>query len=265
MPEIRNTPSDGSSNGPAHFKGKDALHHVIEAQAAGIVSASEVHGTEIPGHLSAMGDAARETAILLSCLWLLLIHLNISLLEQLSLLSIFSVGWFLWKAGRAAWLGWFRLERLHRVLDQERYEIEHHFQQERDELRILYAAKGFEGKLLEDVLDVLMADNERLLKVMVEEELGLSLETTEHPLKQGLGAALGVLVAAVFNLCFLFFWPEFGLLLSAALAVGAASAVSAYLAQNQPIPAIIWNLGLATLVVGTLHFLLRWHQYGMHS
>lgn len=246
---------------PAHFKGKDALRHVIEAQAAGIVSASEVHGTEIPGHLSAMGDAARETAVLLPLGWLLLSHLQIPHSEQLILLLFASLGWLLWKTGRAAWLGWFRLERLHRVLEQERYEIEHHFQQERDELRVLYAAKGFEGKLLEDVLDVLMADNERLLKIMIEEELGLSLETTEHPLKQGLGAALGVSIAALFNLGILWMLPQIGMLPAAALTIGISSGFTAYLVNNQTIPAIVWNLGIASLAIGTVYFLLQWHHY----
>lgn len=245
-------------NKPAHFKGKDALHHVIEAQAEGIVSASEVHGTEIPGHLSAAGDAARETAILLPIIWLLLTHITHS--QRFSLLLIFSFSWLIWKLGRSAWLGWFRLERLHRVLDQERWEIEHHFQQERDELRVLYAAKGFEGKLLEDVLDVLMADNERLLKIMVEEELGLSLETTEHPLKQGLGAAFGVFSAALLCLPLAYVWPDYGVFLGAAIAISIASGLSASLAKNQTIPAIIWNLGLAILSVGTVFFLLEWYK-----
>ncbi len=101
--------------------------------------------------------------------------------------------------GRSAWLGWSRLERLHRILAQEKWEIEHNREQEREELGVLYAAKGFEGKLLEDVLDVLMADGDRLLKVMVEEELGLTLESQVHPLKQGLGAGFECYLPAFFS------------------------------------------------------------------
>ncbi|HEV8052089.1 MAG TPA: VIT1/CCC1 transporter family protein [Parachlamydiaceae bacterium] len=248
------------SHSPSHFNGKDALQHVIKAQAEGIASSSEVHGTEIPGHLSAAGDAARETAILLPMIWLLLDNLNDVPLKNLALLLIFTFGWLLWKCGRAAWLGWFRLERLHRVLEQERWEIEHHYQQERDELRVLYAVKGFEGKLLEDVLDVLMADNDRLLKVMVEEELGLSLEKTEHPLEQGLGASVGVLIAALLCLAVAYFWSEYGIYLGAVIAITLSSAASAYLAKNQIVPAIVWNLGLAALAVGSVFFLLKWYQ-----
>lgn len=247
-----------SEESPSHFKGKDAISHVIEAQAQGIVSASEVHGTEIPGHLSAAADAARETAVLLPIVWVIMSQSGDSHSPSLSLLIIVSFGWLIWKMGRSAWLGWFRLERLHRVLEQERWEIEHHRQQERDELRVLYAAKGFEGKLLEDVLDVLMADNDRLLKVMVQEELGLTLGTTEHPLKQGIGAASGVLFAAIITLVPLALGWYFGLILGAVIAIGCASALAARLAGNDIISGIVWNLGIATLAVSTVYFLLEW-------
>lgn len=244
------------SAGPEHFKGKDAIGHVIEAQAQGIISAAEVHGLEPPGHLSAACDAAREGAIVLALLWISLIHLNVPLNQIIPVLAISACGWLLWKAGRSAWLGWFRLERLHRILKQERYEIEHHRAQERDELRVLYAAKGFEGKLLEDVLDVLMADNDRLLKVMVEEELGLSLAAYEHPLKQGLGAGIGVLISSAICLILLILWPALGIILGAAIVIAITAALNARLASNHVIPAIVWNLGIAILALGSVHFLL---------
>lgn len=240
---------------PSHFKGKDALQHVIDAQAQGIISAAEVHGIETPGHLSACADAARETCVTLILVGWLLSFLNIE--NPLLYLSIFAFGWLIWKAGRSAWLAWFRLERLHRILRQEKWEIEHHRQQERDELRVLYAAKGFEGKLLEDVLDVLMADNDRLLKVMVEEELGLTLASYEHPLKQGLGAAIGVLFSAIICLTLALFIPVWGLLVGAILILLVMSILSAHLALNKFIPAVIWNLGIAFLAFGAVHFLLQ--------
>ncbi|MEI8365864.1 MAG: VIT1/CCC1 transporter family protein [Parachlamydiaceae bacterium] len=242
---------------PAHFKGKEALDHVVEAQAGGLISATEMHGSEPPGYLSAAGDAARDTAVALSVLWIILMHLAHSGTEIITLLFFFSLAWTIWKLGRAAWLGWFRLERLHRVLEQERWEIEHHRQQERDELRVLYAAKGFEGKLLEDVLDVLMADNDRLLKVMIEEELGLSLGKTEHPLKQGLGAAAGAVFSSALCLLFVALWPHLGMFFGAAVAISASSALSAYLAKNEIVPAIVWNIGLTSLAIGSVFFFLE--------
>jgi VIT1/CCC1 family predicted Fe2+/Mn2+ transporter len=153
------------------------------------------------------------------------------------------------------------LERLHRALEQERWEIEHHRQQERDELRVLYAAKGFEGKLLEDVLDVLMADNERLLKVMVEEEMGLTLGTTEHPLKQGLGAAAGVFIAAAVTLGMLLAFGPIGAILGALATISVSAGIAAQFAENKVVPAIVWNLGIAVLSSGILYCLL---QYAIH-
>lgn len=260
------THQSNSPSSPSHFKGKDALGHVIEAQATGMISAAEVHGTEIPGHLSAGCDAARDTAIVLVLFSLYLTIFSGSHSSSLLALTMIAFGWTLWKTGRSAWLGWFRLERLHRVLEQERWEIEHHRQQERDELRELYAAKGFEGKLLEDVLDVLMADNERLLRIMIEEELGLTLESTEHPLKQGLGAFVGCAAAAAVSLTIGWLLPLWGIYIGAILTIGISSYLTAKLADNQPVPAITWNLGIAALSFATAYFLLMWMVQGfLHS
>jgi vacuolar iron transporter family protein len=167
-----------------------------------------------------------------------------------------SFGWLIWKCGRSAWLGWSRLERLHRILEEERWEIEHNRDQERDELKTLYAAKGFEGKLLDEVLDVLMADGDRLLKVMVEEDLGLSLEVHEHPLKQTLGAACGVVGSAAVCLSFFYLWPIGGLYLSAIAILGFSGYLSAHYQGNRFTSAIVWNLAVAFLSIGSTKFLL---------
>jgi len=240
---------------PAHFKGKEAISHVIEAQARGIIASSEIHGTEIPGHLSALADSARETSLAL--LLLSTIQQAIPHNEAIWTLIVFSLAWMIWKMGRASWLAWSRLERLHRIVAEEKWEIEHHRSQEREELAALYQAKGFEGKLLENVLDVLMADNDRLLRVMVEEELGLTLEVHEHPLKQGLGAFLGVFIVSIFCLTSFFFFSTMGMIFSALFMIGLFSILAAYFEKNRLIPAVIWNLGLAILSFGTLYFLLK--------
>ena len=247
---------------PEHFKGKEAIEHVVEAQAQGIIDSTEAHGEEIPGHISSMADAARETALVLTLIWIIIAPFGFVFVQNLIFLMIFSLAWLIWKAGRSGWMAWSRLERLHRVVEQERFEIEHHRQQEREELKELYAAKGFSGKLLDDVIDVLMADGDRLLRVMVEEELGLSLESYEHPLKQSLGAALGVVIATIGCLIGasiyhpLGFHP-IGILVGALIIIGGAAAVSSYYQGNKLTPAIIWNVGLAILSIGTVYFLLQ--------
>lgn len=232
-----------------HFKGKEALEHVIEARMKGKAASSETHGTELPGHVSAAADAAKETALLLLLLWTLLgqgAHF---------LFLVFLSGWLLWKTGRSAILGWSRLERLHRVIEEERFEIEHHRHQEKEELKALYAAKGFSGKLLDEVIEVLMADDNRLLQVMLEEELGLSLESYEHPLKQAAGAFLGVLGTALILSFGLFILPPWGVPACAALVIALCAGTTAQLERNQPLPSIIWNLGTAALCAAVTYFL----------
>lgn len=240
----------------SHFNSKDPVEHVAEMQAKGIIDASEIHGAEIPGHLSAFSDANKETAIILVLLWLLFSS-YFTLNENLFVpLALFSISWLTWKAGRSAWLGWSRLERLHRVVAQEKWEIDHHRDQERDELTALYRAKGFEGKLLEDVIDTLMADGDRLLKVMIEEELGLSLETQEHPLKQSLGAAIGVIFASTIFLSSLYFLSSTGILISTILLIIFSAFISSYYEKNRFTPAIVWNCGIAALSYSVLYYLI---------
>lgn len=240
-----------------HFKGKDAIEHVAEKQAQGIIDSVEIHGHEVPAPFIAATDAARDTAIILTSLWLFLRHLGLPLNSMLIYLSIIALGWLIWKAGRSAWIGWSRLERLHRILEQEKWEIEHNRAQEKEELTALYAAKGFSGKLLTDAIDVLMADGDRLLRVMVEEELGLSLRSVEHPLKQGVGAAIGCILATTASLICLYIYPQWGILFGALAAVTIAAGAMAQQAQNRMVNAIIWNAGIAILSIGTAFFLLE--------
>jgi len=242
-------------NSHDHFKGKGALAHVVEAQARGIIAASEIHGTEIPGSLSAAFDSARDVSVF-SCILILFGQLHFLPKNNLFFeIILLVVGLLIWKTGRSAWLAWSRLERLHDLLKEEHWEIEHNRDQEREELKILYHAKGFEGELLEQVLDVLMADNDRLLKVMIEEELGLSLEVHEHPLMQAIGAGLGSIIAGSFILFGYLVWPFAG----AYIAGGVVIAVSGYLSgvyQNiHLVSAVVWNLALGSLSVGSVYFL----------
>lgn len=239
-----------------HFEDKPPLQHVAQARAKGFIASSEIHGTETPGSISAATDAARETALFLLFFFVLTQPFTLSFPHLFGLLLTAAFGWLVWKAGRSAWLGWSRLERLHRILEEERWEIEHNRSQEREELRVLYADKGFEGQLLEDVVDVLMADSDRLLKVMVEEELGLSLEVQDHPLQQGLGAACGAALAAALCLLGLWLWPLGGLYMSACLVLGLSGYVAARFEGNRLISAIVWNVSIAILAVGSAHFLL---------
>lgn len=239
-----------------HFAGKSVIDHLREARTRGALAAAEVHGTEMPGHLSAAADAAKGSSISLLLLWAIG-HLVFTENQTLLLLLSFSCGLVLWKTARSSLLGWARMERLHRLIEEERWEIEHHRHQEKEELTEMYQAKGFNLPLLEEVVDHLMADDNRLLKVMLEEELGLTLEAYEHPLKQACGAAAGTLCTTALMLLAFLASPSVGLPLSGALLLAVASSIAAKLERNHIVHAIIWNLATATLATGSVYFLTQ--------
>jgi len=243
---------------PEHFQGKSVPEHLKDARKKGALATAEVHGPELPGHLAAAYDSAKDTATALLVLW----ALSLSLLPGdpivFPLLLCFGFGFVLWKAGRTALRGWSRLERLHKVIEEERWEIEHHRDQEREELAEMYAAKGFTGKLLDEVVDVLMADDNRLLQVMLEEELGLSLEVYEHPLKQCLGSFIGAFSTAALLLLAHFFWPLFGIPTLALLVIGHAASRGAKLEKRGQLTAVVWNFSLSVFATAATYFLAKY-------
>lgn len=238
-----------------HFKGKSVYEHLKEARGKGAQASSEIHGAEAPGHLVAATDSLKETAVVLFGFWLLLESFYVS--SPFLFLAVFSFAYLVWKMGRSSLLGWSRLERLHRLIEQERWEIEHHRAQEKEELRAMYEQKGFSGALLDQVVDVLMADDNRLLRIMLEEELGLSLETFEHPLKQAVGAGVGVLLGAIGALIGLLCGGLWGLLLVSFLLFSGATLLTAKREGNALMKSLIWNLAVGTLALGSLYLILR--------
>ena len=233
-----------------HFRGQSAQQHIVEVQANGVITSAEVHGAETPGSLFATIDAMREISLLFALLLLLLPALTTPLL--LALLAAVVV----WKGGRAAFLAFYRLERLHRVVKEEQREIQENRSQEKEELKELYRLKGFEGKLLDDVVDVLMADGDRALRVMLQEEMGFRLEENEHPIVQGIGASLGALLGgAVALLSFLSFGLQ-GLFLGVGCLFVLAGVYSARREKNRVISAVVWTLFLGAATLATGYFLI---------
>jgi hypothetical protein len=240
-----------------HFQGKSVAEHLIEARSKGAFASSEIHGTEMPGYLGAATDGANETCISLLLIWIALSSFALSTNQTLLVFVFFSCGFLLWKVGRSALLGWARLERLHRLTEEERWEIEHHRAQEKEELTELYRAKGFEGKLLEEAIDVLMADDNRLLRVMLEEELGLTLESYEHPLKQSAGAFVGVFLAAALLIASYWMSPVYGIAIGAFCIMSLSSIISAKRQRNHALPAMIWHLAVGAFGCIAAYFLTK--------
>lgn len=246
-----------SSSGPKHFEGKEVIEHLRKAREKGAKATAETHGTEAPGHISAGADSAKETAVILTILWILLSAFSVPLKPLLLTLGFVSLGLLLWKVGRSALLGWARLERLHRLIEQERWEIEHHRAQEKEELFEMYKQKGFQGELLDRVVEVLMADDNRLLRVMLEEELGLTLESYEHPLKQAFGAGLGVIAAALLSGIGVAIGGFIGFMIGAAITFIGATLLATILEGNDRIKSLVWNVAVGFLAVGFTYLISK--------
>lgn len=240
-----------------HFEEKTVLDHLKEARIKGQQASESVHGAEPSGSMIAATDAAKEAVVFLTLLWILLTPLHLNLTQTLLILGLFSLTFLIWKTCRSAFLGWSRLERVHRLIQQEKWEIEHHSAQEKEELLELYQAKGFKDKQLEEVVEVLMADDNRLLQIMLEEELGLSLGSFEHPLKQCIGAFIGVAISAILFLVGL--WA--GGLIGMGIAVFATLFVSSFLMAkylgNDKIKSIVWNFSISILSLALTYFLFK--------
>lgn len=66
----------------------------------------------------------------------------------------------------------------------EYWEVDHLPEKEKEEIREIYQAKGFEGELLEQVVDVITADKDRWVDVMMKEELNMT-KADKSPLAMG--------------------------------------------------------------------------------
>ncbi len=239
-----------------HFKGKSVPSHLKEARIKGAKTTEEVHGLEISGQKAAFYDALRD-ASLAAVLIVTPAHFFLPPPMLTLILSLFLLGWTLWKTCRSACLGWARLGKLHRVIEEERWEIEHNRPQEREELIAIYEARGFSGILLTQTVDVLMADDNRLLQVMLDEELGLPLESYEHPLQQALGAFLGAVIPTILA-PFLYFFSPFYIFIGIFLLFFIGGGLfMAKLEKNSLLTSFVWSLSLFALCIGIVYYLTK--------
>ncbi len=96
-------------------------------------------------------------------------------------------------------------------IEQERLEIELCPHVEKEELRLIYRRKGFEGELLEDIVNTIVKDKDLWVREMVVDELGVADAEPEDGFKTSIvilfaffgGAAfptLPYMLAGVFNM-----------------------------------------------------------------
>lgn len=149
------------------------------------------------------------------------------------------------------------VEELRRI---EHEQIELIPEGEREEIRQLYAAKGFEGADLERVVEVITADRDRWVDTMLQEEHGVQLEGPA-PLSAATATFIAFLIVGTIPLL-PFFFDEFVTELStpflwsailtgvAFLAVGAAKGVT--------LGGRVWRSAGETLAIGGLAATAAW-------
>lgn len=239
----------------------DASEHVSEAR----MRARQVLASE--SHLGAVDDwrrvfiGARDALILVWLIWVGLYGLGGQtpaghMLVCMAIAFAVLIGISTARSTHA------QVEYYAAELDRERGEIHDHFEQEQEEVRVLYAAKGFVEPLLSQVVDTLCADEDRLLKVMMEEELGLSIHHVEHPLVVGLWN-FGSCLAAGLALAVPVLWlpaesARLWMLVGGTGLLGVVSFLSARSTGRSPMEFFTVGALMAVTTGGVVYFLAQW-------
>ncbi|MEX2187619.1 MAG: VIT1/CCC1 transporter family protein [Pirellulales bacterium] len=143
----------------------------------------------------------------------------------------------------------------HQVLDEVRRSERAHIRTipdgEREEIRQIYANKGFDGELLEQVVDVITADEGRWVDTMVTEEFGLQLEMPS-PMRAAMSTFAAFVLAGFLPLLpYCLPWkPENQTLFAVSAMLTAATFFLIGFAKGHVVQRSKWLSGVETLLIG---------------
>lgn len=89
------------------------------------------------------------------------------------------------------------VDYIRRERKMENWETKHSPGSERKEIEAIYQRKGFKGKELQRVVDVITGNKKVWVETMMREELGLPTEQSEHPVKNGVATFIAFAVAGL--------------------------------------------------------------------
>ena len=103
-------------------------------------------------------------------------------------------------------------ELIDKAKKEELDHIEHYPEGEREEIRQIFARKGFKGDELENAVNTITSDVNRWVETMLQDELGFSL-SKKSPLKSGLATFIAFIIIGFIPLAsFVINWFEPGLI-----------------------------------------------------
>lgn len=97
-------------------------------------------------------------------------------------------------------------QEVRRTAREERRQIRVHPEGEREEIRQIFARKGFEGEMLERVVETIAEDRDVWVDTMLKEEHGLQPQGAPQPMRAGLATFLAFALAGALPLV-PFLWP----------------------------------------------------------
>lgn len=113
-------------------------------------------------------------------------------------------------------------------MKRERYEVEQFPEIEKQEIREIYQEKGFQGEILEKIIEHITSDKKRWVEIMMKEELGLSMDSSTSPIKSAVAIGTAYAFGAFIPIIpYIFLEPASGLISSAFLTLVALFSVGA--------------------------------------
>jgi VIT1/CCC1 family predicted Fe2+/Mn2+ transporter len=153
-------------------------------------------------------------------------------------------------------------DNYYKHLARENWEIDHLREREIEEIREIYITKGFQGELLDNVVEVITSDRKVWLETMMKDELGLVLEE-KKPIQTATATFLsfvGVGFIPLFAFTFLspFHWDSLDLFYISCLSTGLALAVIGYFKSRVTQKNAFFSI-LETLALGGLAAVLAFY------
>ena len=147
----------------------------------------------------------------------------------------------------------------------EYWEVDNIPEDERQEIREIYQAKGFEGELLERVVEVITADRDRWVDVMMKEELKM-IEDSKSPFMIGTVTYLsflliGLIPLSVYVIDFVWGFP-YDTFISACILTSIGfllvGFLKSYVTETSKLKGILETLLLGALAAAVAYFVGDW-------